>query len=114
MDENCIPATDYTYNDYYQRQEPDFTYVSDCGSYYKCPKDNSEGCRTISVECVSELCQKITYFDDFIGEDKYWKAYGSYYNATYWEYYDGQTNETTYDNETWTCDEDCEALEVIG
>ena len=86
---------------------------SSCGEYYKCNKDGSEGCRTKYIDCsynyetYGELCAEITYFDDYIGEDKYVTDYGSYYNATYWEYYDGYYGVMTYDNATAsTCDEE--------
>jgi len=87
----------------------------DCDeTYYKCASDQSEACRTVySGSCDDYLgfsCTYTTYFSDPIGEDKYWSQYGSSYNATYWEYYDGETAYMSYNNQTEVCDEDCEEL----
>ena len=86
----------------------------DCDeTYYKCPSDDSEACRTVYSGICDDYngysCTYTTYFEDPIGEDRYWPAYGSSYNATYWEYYDARNNETLYNNVTDVCDEDCEA-----
>lgn len=110
----CIDVPDGdTYNSYYGKLEKDYA-LADCDeTYYKCPNDDSEGCRTIySGDCNyyrGESCSYTTYFDDFIGEDQYWAEYGSFYNATYWEYYDARVNKTSFVNETSVCDEDCTA-----
>ena len=95
-DTACVDMLiNYSYNNYYQREEADYTNV-DCDSdYYKCTGDASEvvGCKTVTYnECDyynDEICTFTTYMDDPVGTDKYWAAYGSYYNATYWEYYNG-------------------------
>ena len=110
---------DYSYNSYYQTEEVDYTLQPCDAEYYKCPKDGSEGCKTITTnECnyyTDQYCTYTTYFDDVVESDKYWAEYGSYYNATYWEYYDGENGSTVYNNNTYVCDEDCEAVfEDIG
>ena len=44
--------TDYTYNSYYQREDVDYDLMPCDEDYYKCPKDGSEGCKTITTnEC---------------------------------------------------------------
>ena len=110
---------DYSYNSYYQNTEANYDSQPCDADYYKCSSDGSEGCKTITTnECnyyTDEYCTYTTYFDDVVEQDKYWAEYGSYYNATYWEYYNGENGSTVYNNATTVCDEDCEAIfEDIG
>ena len=123
--EVCEPAdVYYDYNEGYT--QPIMSTVDCEETYEKCAADGSgiDGCRTITSGVCDYYngysCTYTTYFDDPpIGQDRYWSQYGSYYNATYWEYYDGETGEMSYNNVTDVCDEDCEAefraaMEAVG
>lgn len=121
-EEDCIKSP--VYYDTNEGMTQNIMTDMDCDeTYYKCASDQSEGCRTVtSGVCDDYLgysCMYTTYFDDPIGQDRYWSQYGSSYNATYWEYYNGETGEMSYNNVTEVCDEDCkkefrDTLNAVG
>ena len=73
-DELCeeVPFDDSgAVDSYYGEPERDYSSVDCSASYYKCPYDGSEGCKTITTgDCnyyTGEVCTYTTYFDDFVG-----------------------------------------------